>query len=323
MYHVKPNKDNIVVKQFKTRAHYGLEIDGYNFIQQYYTKIPRRFRTNSKKLKIEYEDVGKNCTTLSEALDKNLTIDMSKTWQELALLANKRWSHTHAQGGTQLFYIDRLSRINDAKLALLTNYQLPKLDNYEAKIKPTFFTDLGKKIQELQYGICIPSQGDLHERNIFTNGVIVDFEGAGFNNIATDIATFVWHTIFAGSYFGPQYAKWATTKTSKKITVEPKCFSIFGNTIKVNIDIKRQELILQFIYQYINRLNLADQDKYLDQVCLAIAFRILTTFQLSTMSEEDQKMSLVFAHLFANTQFSLWEKLRFFLDSSEDLKTPL
>ncbi len=329
MLRVKPNKFNnshqpTVTKRFDSAKQFNLELNGYDFISHYYKNIPNRLSINKDGLEIHYQNVGANSTTVGDALSLGQTPDLSSLWQELATIANTNWSKTNSNGGTQLFYLDRLPRLFKPELKSLLssnihNY-LPSIGNYKTKLESDFFTNIATGVQDFSLGICVPSQGDLHERNIFTSGAIVDFEGAGFNHIATDIATFLWHTLFAGNYFGPKYAKWASQETSQQLATKPKCFSIYSNNIKVNIDSSRQELVLQFVEYYINKLSVANHKTYLDQASLAISFRLLTTFILSKMSIEDQKLSLVFSHLFANTQMSLWEKLKFFIEPSEDLE---
>ena len=42
-------------------------------------------------------------------------------------------------------------------------------------------------INQVDTTYVIPSQGDLHDMNIFQNGYVVDFEAAGWNRLSTDL----------------------------------------------------------------------------------------------------------------------------------------
>ena len=98
----------------------------------------------------------------------------------------------------------------------------------------------------------IPSQGDLHDMNIFQNGYVVDFEAAGWNRLSTDLATFIHHILVGGNYFGPIYAKWAE---AMKLPPSNQVKNIGNNAFQVKLSTARKILIKDYMRFYIGGLD--------------------------------------------------------------------
>jgi thiamine kinase-like enzyme len=277
------------VKHFQSPQDTKEEYDGYRFFAPYYFLLPRLIGTDFTDQKLTYEAVDHNSKMIATALDNHELVEVKENFKALAALANKYAYERPSEGGTHKFFMNRRQRLDTAE----TLYQAwsaknPRIvvQNSEVLVDPALIKNIRQQIAAFEYGICIPSQGDIHERNMFTNGTIVDFEAAGWNLLATDIATFLWHTLFAGNYFGPRYAKWATDDDRQKASLVPVIVIDANDTITVTISPERANLTRQYLDYYIDALPL-DQ-KIVTDISAAMSMRLLTTFPVQNMSEEDR-----------------------------------
>ena len=145
----------------------------------------------------------------------------------------------------------------------------------------------------------IPSQGDLHDMNIFQNGYVVDFEAAGWNRLSTDLATFIHHILVGGNYFGPKYAKWAE---AMKLPPSNQVKNIGNNAIQVKLSTARKILIKDYMRFYIGELD-PDTISALDkEFSYMLAFRLLTVFDVTIMAQEDLETIFILMNYFVSEE---------------------
>ena len=146
----------------------------------------------------------------------------------------------------------------------------------------------------------IPSQGDLHDMNIFQNGYVVDFEAAGWNRLSTDLATFIHHILVGGNYFGPKYAKWAEAMKLPPPSNQVK--NIGNNAIQVKLSTARKILIKDYMRFYIGELD-PDTISALDkEFSYMLAFRLLTVFNVTIMAQEDLETIFILMNYFVSEE---------------------
>ena len=194
---------------FDKKDNLSLELKHYALIRKHY-KVPILLKVGDNFL--EYQTI--NVPIVYRALDKNEHTSLLDIYKIMRDITPVRCA---PEGGTKLFYLDRAGRLD----------ALPSLPTHEVTINRSGVTTTEtQKMKErlltalecLDNGFCIPSNGDFLERNIFIDGTIIDFEGVGYNSVIADAATFLFHTIFAGTYFGPKYGKWASLLTRMNTT---------------------------------------------------------------------------------------------------------
>jgi len=276
-------------KNFESHETFTRELSGYEFVKDYFENVPQIIEVSSRKdiYSIDFVRVDiPPITILTKALDQNFYTDLSKLFSEFAICSNNNLKVGSAEGGTKLFYLDRIGRINS------------KLLDKDLVVKTL------DSIRCFDHGYVVPSQGDFHERNISTNGYLLDFEGGGWNLLSTDIATFLWHSLFVGNYFGPKYAKWSTSVDKKMIKDTPSAIILKDGLVSLNLNEARFRLISDYINLYLNQLNI-DLNLIQRDICIAIAFRLLTVFQLEAMSPNDQKITRLLVNSFTNPKSDL------------------
>lgn len=225
---------------------------------------------------------------------------MSSVFAELAQITRRNNKLSDAvTGGTKKFYIDRLRLLQ--RKQLINNYefflaqQKPNSVNFLAISKKD---DILKYIQtfteDLKLTYVTPSQGDIHDMNIFQNGYIVDFEAAGWNRLSTDIATFLHHVLFGSNYFGPKYAKWANSLQVKS-TAE---LALTKEGTRIDINSARKKLVKQYMRFYVDNIdeNIAYKIDY--EICVMIALRLLTVFDVTKMSRKDREITFSLVNYF-------------------------
>lgn len=293
------------------------EVAGYTFFSKYYNKIPKRTSVSGKsgasEVCYEYLLTSKRLllgSSITQANDVNLR-DM---FRSLADIVNRHAVKRFAEGGTRAYYCNRLQRLTNGELACDYMYfvdQHPEIqigDLYFSS-DPHLLEKISNKVASLQYGWCAPTHGDLHELNIFSDGHLIDFEGAGWNHIATDIATFLQHILFIGNHFGPRYAKWADDKDKQALQHQAPQLVYDSGVVNTSISKARFDLAGQFLANYVAQINVIDNTME-DQIAAAIAFRLLTVFEILSMNSMDRRLAYVLANYFANDKPSLANKLQ-------------
>lgn len=279
---------SIFTKRFNSLATLSQELSGYYFTKLYFKNITKiiSVRTDNNIYEIDFEKIDTNSDMIvTDSLVSGIYVDLSELFLEFAEVTNRNLRICESEGGTVLFYLNRLVRL-----------------------RPEQSEDIMGIISNFNKGFCTPSQGDFHERNISANGYLLDYEGAGWNLLSGDIATFVWHTLFAGNYFGPRYANWSS-EVEKEISKKNNTPITFSNgSIDLNLGEARRKLTADYIDSYLNKLSfdlsLIDRD-----ICAAIAFRILTVFPVDNMDTQDQTISHNFVNLFMDKESNLNQKL--------------
>lgn len=304
---------NTVNKNFTSIAQAEQEYAGYHFFKSYCSKIPDLVGfdyVDQATCEIRYSDQRQNgSVTVYEALHNGESIDIRSLFNNLAVIANNHAQKKQSEGGSRMFFLDRVERLDEPRLTKdynkwINNGRDYSINRIHIQKQPQLLSQLQYIARSFDHGVCAPSQGDLHERNIFTDGTVIDFEGAGFNLIATDIATFIWHTLFAGPYFGPIYAKWAMSEEPLDTS---GIINVYENNINISLQNNRCELIEQFVDSYVNRLNVLKSED-INKISLAISYRLLTTLYVKDMSEKDQELSFALACYFIQSPNISWLK---------------
>ncbi|QCT40941.1 hypothetical protein FBF24_03525 [Candidatus Saccharibacteria bacterium oral taxon 488] len=295
------------IKNFSDIEHLELELAGYDFFRQYYKRVPSIISINKKGLYIEYSDLcDTGNQTLFHILRSGTGIDMSEFFKDLSNLANTMgiWSHVEA-GGTKIFYINRLHMIESPQL--LKQYEefcadesLKSVNDLSVYIRNDLLYMVKKYVKDMQKNMnntyVIPSQGDVHDMNIFQNGYLVDFEAAGWNRLSTDISTFIHHIMCGGNHFGPLYAKWANPEPnplnrSKEITYT-------DGRAWIRLNTSRQRIIRDYMEYYIKGIDKSILSKINREVCVMMSLRLLTVFNVAAMSPEDRSTIFILANYF-------------------------
>lgn len=307
-------------KYFNDKLDFDREKKGYEFISSFYTKIPKILESNDgdePSIKYERVDMVRSRLVADMLYDGNL-VDLREVFASLSLISNKYYQKRESTGGTQVFYVNRTGKLVNRQMTnryveYLKSSPPLMINGQNVPVEKDLLQRLRERINSFQDGICIPSQGDLHERNLFTNGYIIDFEGAGWNHVATDLATFLWHTMFAGNYFGPQYAKWSTTVDKKRYREQEPQIASNKYEITLRLSKARSYLLSQYLGTYVNSLVFLD-DQILNDVCNAIAFRLVSTFSPLAMNNRDRAIAFAMANLFYNADLNLYDKMKILIN---------
>lgn len=310
------DQGGVCTKYFNTALDFDRETKGYEFFAPFYAKVPKILeRSDEDKPSITYEKVNpaRGRLVADMLYDGNL-VDLREVFASLASIANKEYQKRVSTGGTRVFYIERTGSLADRQMTdryaeYLRSSPLLTINRQSVPASKDLLQCLREQINGFQDGICIPSQGDLHERNIFTNGYIIDFEGAGWNHAATDLATFLWHTMFAGNYFGPQYAKWSTTVDKKRHREQKPQITSDNHEITIELSQARSHLLSQYLDAYMNSLIFLD-DQLLSDVCKSIAFRLVSTFSPLAMNIKDRVAAFTLANFFYDSDSNLYDKMK-------------
>lgn len=306
----------VFAKRFDSKSAFVREINGYEFFSSFYTKVPKLLESNDTgELCVVYEKIDSaHNKRVTDMLYINQIVYLRQNFTKLSSIANAYHKKRASTGGTQIFYIDRVGGLTNRQIitdyaGYLSSFQTQVINGRKVFADKDILIQLKQQITSFHHGICIPSQGDIHERNIFTDGCIVDFEGSGWNHVATDLATFLWHTIFAGSHFGPQYARWSTTVDKKLFKEQKTQFISDGKEIIVRLSYARKDLLSQYLNTYLDSLDFLD-DQILCDTSNAIAFRLVSTFSPLAMNDSDRMMTFALANFFHNADLNLYDKLK-------------
>jgi len=298
----------IYTKQFQSATQAQCEYAGHKFIANYYSSVPTMQTIESLSTSLIYEDItAHGARTVTDVINHGIPVDLSHTFTELAKIANIHAHRRFSEGGTIMFFVDRLERL-DRLLDLKYDQWVAKnhdttVNGLTVNTNQQLLTDVSQLIAKFRYGLCIPSQGDIHERNIFNCGTIIDFEGAGWNLLATDLATFIWHTLVAGNYFGPLYAKWASDDDKHLFYSQRQQIICHNNgKIEILLNAPRAELLKQFMEHFAGKIDQIDNTIW-HQTAVAIVFRLLTTYSVNNMSPSDQHIIFALSNYFFTNQY--------------------
>ena len=315
--------NDVFIKNFGSEANYQQELDGHAFLAEYTDRIPKIISTKFEpgNFAITYEQViGPGVQMVSDAINTHEDVDLSALLTDMATVTRDHAGTRQAGGGTRLFYLDRLPRLDTPDIrvihkGLMQNGILPRIDNSQESLRGSLLDDVAAQVSTFNIGLCVPSLGDFHERNVFTNGILVDFEGAGWNHVATDVATFIWHTLFVGNYLGPKYAKWSVDKDKDWLRTTPPQLYVTDGVVHLEISAGRRKLLKDYLRLCFNPIAggmVSDKD-----VLFAMAFRLLTVFPVNEMSNDDQRIVFAISNFLTRGGLSLREALRSF---DEDLE---
>lgn len=290
----------VIQKQFTSTKDATSEREGYDFLSQYYSNIPKYMGQTGSRLMYENKSNDK-ITSVAEALYAGKQPSMSRVFAQYIKVSKKEAKTRRSEGGTKIFYINRLHRLTDE---LEENYMewckannSIQFFNIIHSTNHSLITSIRKHCKDFEYGVCVPSQGDFHERNVLTDDTVIDFEGSGWNLIATDIATLLWHTIFAGQYFGLRYAKWASKETEKHL-LQQALPSIDESVLSYSLSSARKAILSEYLEVFPSYLDEAGVDE--ESIKNAIIYRLFTTFEPMDMSEEDRRLTFAFATIMSS-----------------------
>jgi len=294
---------NAYVKQFTLPQDAREEYDGYVYFASYFPSLPQLLETNIEAGQLTFEHIDPTVCTVTDVLKNNHTVDLSDLFTKLANITITHAAIRHSEGGTVKFFVRRIERITPEVISTYEKWvrQHPSITVNSRHIETR--ADLMKQTlasaHSFTHGLCAPSQGDLHERNIFVDGTVVDFEAAGWNLIATDVATFLWHTLFVGNYFGPRYAKWATHEDRVEAEATSPQLITSGDTITIQLNEARSSLTRQYLEHFLKPI-LALDDTLEQELTTAMCFRLFTTFAVLELSEEDRHLAFSLANYLAS-----------------------
>jgi hypothetical protein len=306
------------LKQFDSPLAVKREVAGYMFYAKYGHTVPSLLghSTRTGDCSVAFSDVRNDSahTTISELLASGIyPTHFQNLLKSLAAVHGANITARQASGGTEMFYLRRLARLDEPKLQQIyenfcSDHPHVFVNDHRITLDPKLLTGVRQAIATMQTGVAVPSQGDFHERNIFSNGCMVDFEAAGWNLLATDIATFIWHTAFAGNYFAPKYADWSDGTLDKYYAQTPQICA-GENTVQIALDSARKQMIRDYFENYLNTLS--TNELLSVDACNAIAYRLLIMFQPQNMPAADRlKVFALANYFFAGTPALLSGKLK-------------
>lgn len=288
----------VYTKTFDCAELANRELLGYAFFSEYFHAIPRLEKT-TKSQAVAYEN--RYATQVSEAINSGQYVLLSTTFLRLAKIAATQARIRESQGGTIMFYVERLERLDSNLRTYYKNWarKHPSICVNDQRIltNPHLIEDTTSAVRRYTQGLCVPSQGDLHERNLLSDGTVVDFEAAGWNLLATDLATFLWHTLFAGNYFGPLYAKWSGAGDIRQLEMREPQILTNQNNIRIHLSQTRSDFLKQYRETFMDTLQ-ADIHSIEADIRAALVFRLLTTFPVMNMAETDRHLSFALANTF-------------------------
>lgn len=310
--HVFDESGNRFKKKFPDGDSLEMELQGYYFMRQHFGVPFTPMLLDVQKGEewtLTYENIRH--TRQSQPITDGLDAEIDLSAWEVTLRAMRDIQLPKAKvrqpdrhSGSRRFFIDRLQRVTPAMMedyagvaAASPEFQVNGL---VVRLDPRLLIDLPARVDKMTEGLCVPSQGDYHERNIFTDGALVDFEGAGWNLAATDIANFIHHTLCGGNHFGPRYALWATQDHKMRLDSDFRQLEWHEGAIRLRLKPARRVALQAYIQSYVRTGDF--DDAVLSQVSTALAVRFLTLFSVMDMSEADRKLVYIFANLFSQHQ---------------------
>jgi len=156
--------------------------------------------------------------------------------------------------------------------------------------------------------VFVLSQGDMTESNITINGIFFDFETAGINSLAQELAIFLCEIYFGAHYI---YAKYSPIPKSLRTTAVDDFEKNVSASCQINHDKKQLQIEMNFPFPKIKQVIL---ENYLEQVIeplesilperalkktlielrSAILARILVVKNITNFEEKDLLLSLGF-----------------------------
>jgi hypothetical protein len=295
-------------KTFPNSTLLNEELEGYWFYSNYYRQLPNVTTISESSHYIDYEDISsdKNTTLFSLLRNSDTNIDMRSFFLDMSQIARTYGKYSHViAGGTKKFYAQRIDRLRSNEIAKLYEKFQGQIGNQLTVNSHSFHmqTDVLNQIvgftDSIDMTYVIPSQGDLHDMNIFQNGYIVDFEAAGWNRLSTDLATFIHHIIVGGNYFGPKYAKWAE---AMKLPPINQVKNIGSNTVQLELSAARKSLIKDYMRYYIGELNPGTVSTLDREFSYMLALRLLTVFDVTKMTQEDLEIIFILMNYFVSEE---------------------
>lgn len=311
-------------------AVYRSEVDGRDFFAGYYPDVPLILDQDGSGV-VHYENVatpGVRVLTDVLAQDDYEPGSLNPAFNQLARIHRVYSEVRPASGGTQRFYLDRRTRLHNRQLkaqydSFCRYFGQVSINGSEVVVDHLLLERARYSIGRTALSLCAPSQGDYHERNIFSNGRIIDFEAAGWNAVSTDVATFIWHTLFVGNHFGPKYAAWSGPADKEMMkSAEVKPLVVLPGTVEVRVSDSRRALINDYLDRYLDSIDLPPDES--SRISQAIAFRLLSMFEPQSMERADRHAVFCLANFFLRNPGSLRSKIDILLKRDQSRsKSPL
>ncbi len=289
-------------KRLLDDKHLAEETKGYNFFKKYYEKVPIIESIDYENNTIDYEDVSSDSNRrLFDVLNANdSSFDMRASFFDFSCIIN-RYSiiSDEISGGTKKFYFDRVGMISSTRLLEIYTkstggHEDFTLNGIKIKPNPLILEAISSFMNEKVETLVAPLQGDFHEMNIFQNGYVIDFEGAGWNRVATDISTFLHHLIAGGNYLGLKYAKWSTPFTANQASG----ITLKHHDISISLSAARKKLLNEYIENLLEEMNPSIIENINREIGMMLAVRLFTVYDVTKMSDDDQLITFIIANYF-------------------------
>lgn len=308
--------DGVIAKQCESLADYYGEIVGHTFFAQYYPHVPTIRARYERKRQIHYDNPAKGShRLLADVLNANEyhKRDLAEAFRHLAYSHGRNVTLRNSSGGTAKFYLNQRRKLQDEHVRSLfrhfaSRHETITVNGIEVPVNPHMIANVHYNTATLSIAPCVPSHGNLHERTMYSSGHMVHFEHAGWNALATEAATFIWHTLFAGNHYGPRYARWATEadRHAERYARQKTIIYEKGN-LTITISKSRKDLLGDYFRYYLRKVGLSADLQ--GQISHAIAFRLLTEYDLQSMRPSDRLALFSLANYFTHNPTQLEENL--------------
>lgn len=162
-----------------------------------------------------------------------------------------------------------------------------------------------QQLDPSQPRLFVLSQGDPTESNITVNGKFFDFEVAGINSLAQELAIFCCHSYLSGHYITPKYSRLSRPQDIEFANKFSELIEARGNLTEngnLTIDLKfplphlKKNLIDQYnsiiVKPLENRLSPEQQDQLIAQFRSAVLMRLIGVKNILKLEEKDSLLYL-------------------------------
>ena len=167
---------------------------------------------------------------------------------------------------------------------------------------------------------CVASQCDPGDLNIGIKPVLLDCTGGGFNPLAAELAVLFWYQIAQTGYFSPTYHPTAYAEHDQTFSNLDLTELHSDDAVTHHPSYHR----INFLELYFASVVLPLEDRVgsindlYEDFRIFLAMRVLSVFNISTMSQKDLLISLGYLTMLSDSQV---DRPRSFLELLERLKT--
>lgn len=145
---------------------------------------------------------------------------------------------------------------------------------------------------------CYLTQGNPTDTNIGINGMIGDFESAGYNSILGEISICLVSFLTHGSYFYPKYLKenyqhrkkmvYKYYKYEPKISYNRKHDYILLNSVLFNVPSGNRKFLKKYLEMYNNNLNYEQKDELNKYLKYYLITKLFTSLKFDHLERDDK-----------------------------------